>query len=222
MKYISLREISLDVASIVIVGLVLVNLQASTLDRVKEQMAIQENVKKVSSKDSSTKKKISEPVTEQEIGYIIVGDLNKNNTSAHINSSTNPNPINSNLLKGLKGTGLEPYINDIISSCKSAQQLYFTTAVLALESGWGSSRIMKDKNNGFGHNAVDSSPYESATTYDILSDSIADFHFLIEKYYYEYNRRDLDDIGRLYSSDKLWSSKVRSTMSKLIKADLAL
>lgn len=68
-----------------------------------------------------------------------------------------------------------------IGSCmESNQNTYGVNALLmagiaANESGWGSSQICRDKNNLFGLNAVDSSPYTSAGTFLSAEACVSDF-----------------------------------------------
>ena len=60
---------------------------------------------------------------------------------------------------------------------KDAEQKYSTNAIIMLstainESGWGTSYLAKNKNNLFGHNAVDSDVYNSANGYKTVADGI--------------------------------------------------
>lgn len=57
------------------------------------------------------------------------------------------------------------------------------------ESAWGQSKIANDKNNLFGHGAVDSDPYKGAFTYESVSESI------------QYHAQTFVDIGYLDPAD---------------------
>lgn len=85
------------------------------------------------------------------------------------------------------------------------------------ESGWGTSNIAKTKNNLFGLNAVDSSPGESADTYESLEACIGDFAYgWMHKGYlngmdYRYRGAHYGDkhsgVNVKYASDPYWGEK---------------
>lgn len=116
----------------------------------------------------------------------------------------------------MKGLG-ESYIN--------SQNTYGVNALLmfgvsANESAWGTSSIAKNKNNLFGHGAVDSNPYYGATGYLQPADSIK-YHaekFISEGYLdsedWRYNGPHLGDkasgINVRYASDPYWGEKAAS------------
>lgn len=88
------------------------------------------------------------------------------------------------------------------------------------ESTWGTSDIAKDKNNLFGHGAVDSNPYYGAHGYATASDSIK-YHaekFISNGYLdnedWRYNGGYLGDkaggINVRYASDPYWGEKAAS------------
>lgn len=107
------------------------------------------------------------------------------------------------------------------------QNTYGTNAALVygvavLESGWGTSSIAKNKNNLFGHGAMDSNPYYGANGYSTASDSIL-YHskvFISEGYCdpLDYSGRyfgsHLGDKGSgsnvKYASDPYWGEKAAS------------
>ena len=62
--------------------------------------------------------------------------------------------------------------NFILSQEKYGVNALMTFSAAINESATGTSRIAKEKNNLFGHNAYDSCPYTCATTYASVSDSI--------------------------------------------------
>ena len=59
----------------------------------------------------------------------------------------------------------------------------FVAAVAIHESGWGTSKISKDKYNLFGYGAYDSSPYNSAYEFSNYSESIDLIARVFVKYY---------------------------------------
>lgn len=109
----------------------------------------------------------------------------------------------------------------------SSQNTYGVNALLmysvsALESGWGKSQIANDKNNLFGHGAVDSNPYYGANGYASPDKSI-EYHakiFVSEGYCdpLDYSGRyfgsHLGDkasgLNVKYASDPYWGEKAAS------------
>lgn len=105
------------------------------------------------------------------------------------------------------------------------QNTYGTNALLMFgvsgnESNWGRSRIAQDKNNLFGHGAVDSNPYYGANGYDNPQTSIK-YHaekFISNGYLdnedWRYNGGHLGDklsgINVRYASDPYWGEKAAS------------
>ena len=96
--------------------------------------------------------------------------------------------------------------------------LMYANAVL--ESGWGTSQIAMDKNNLFGHGAVDSNPYYGANGYETVGDCIT-YHakiFISEGYcdakdamgrYYGSHLGDKESgINVKYASDPYWGEKI--------------
>jgi beta-N-acetylglucosaminidase len=144
-----------------------------------------------------------------------------NYTAEELNSYINSKVSTSS---GLYNTG-EDFIN--------AQEEVYINAAMELafaihESGWGSSRIAQDKNNLFGINAVDSDPYNSATTFDTVQDCI-EYHvqyFLGTRYFNpEYFVAFGTNFGNKYqgmnykyASDAFWGEKIAKHYYQLDKA----
>lgn len=111
------------------------------------------------------------------------------------------------------------------SSLISNQNTYGVNALImyanaALESGWGQSQIAINKNNLFGHGAVDSNPYYGANGYASVDDCIK-YHakmFISEGYcdpkdysgrYYGSHLGDKESgINVKYASDPYWGEKI--------------
>ena len=111
------------------------------------------------------------------------------------------------------------------SSLISNQNTYGVNALImyanaALESGWGQSQIAINKNNLFGHGAVDSNPYYGANGYANVDDCIK-YHakmFISEGYcdpkdysgrYYGSHLGDKESgINVKYASDPYWGEKI--------------
>ena len=111
---------------------------------------------------------------------------------------------------------------------KRAEDLYGINSIVLmsmakLESNFGRSKIALDKNNLFGYQAYDSSPYTSAKSYNTKKDSIYDVAKHLSNNYLSpngdyFNGYSVDAIGLKYSTDSSWASKVKKIASELIKA----
>ena len=130
----------------------------------------------------------------------------------------------SDLEKKLKGTGLEGLGNDIIAA---AQKYHLNPAYIAahaaLESGWGTSQIAKDKKNLFGWGAKDSCPYECAKTFSSYKDCIMTVMGHVKKDYLTpggtyYEGETLEAMNTHYASDKDWAQKIKNIMVDFYKA----
>ena len=134
----------------------------------------------------------------------------------------------------LTASQLEQYTIQMVSSGKllnagssliSNQNTYGVNALImyanaALESGWGQSQIAINKNNLFGHGAVDSNPYYGANGYASVDDCVK-YHakmFISEGYcdpkdysgrYYGSHLGDKESgINVKYASDPYWGEKI--------------
>lgn len=96
----------------------------------------------------------------------------------------------------------------------------YILAHAALESGWGTSRIARDKNNYFGIGAFDSSPYQSAHTFNagLAAGIIGGAKWISEHYYNgKYNQKTLYSMRwnnnvHQYATDTEWDTKIASIM----------
>ena len=93
-----------------------------------------------------------------------------------------------------------------------------------LESGWGKSRIAREKKNLFGFNAVDSNPYNGATAFKTWEEGINFCAAYIDQNYlnpngWTYNGGNLGDKSQgmnvMYASDENWGQQIASLMNKL-------
>lgn len=134
----------------------------------------------------------------------------------------------------LTASQLNQYTTQVVSSGKllnagssliSNQNTYGVNALImyanaALESGWGQSQIAINKNNLFGHGAVDSNPCYGANGYASVDDCIK-YHakiFISEGYcdpkdysgrYYGSHLGDKESgINVKYASDPYWGEKI--------------
>lgn len=96
----------------------------------------------------------------------------------------------------------------------------FLTALAIHESGWGSSKIARNKNNLFGYGAYDRSPYNSALSFSSVTEgTIFVANKLKENYLLSagkyYSGVTLSGVNRRYSTDSRWASKIAVTMNKI-------
>ena len=145
-----------------------------------------------------------------------------------LNSSESTKELNvgvtgiSNLtLKDIKAfTSKYPGLRGIEEAAIRAEYEYginaFTTvAVAALESGFGNSKIAKDKNNLYGMNAQDHNPYNLAYSYKSKYNSTMDFARVLSKFYIDKGLTTLSTIQKKYSSDSNWDTKVSKIRSQI-------
>ena len=104
---------------------------------------------------------------------------------------------------------------------KEAEKRYQVNALYlmahsALESAWGRSQIAKDKNNFFGIAAYDTTPYDSAKSFDNVDKGIFGAAKWIRENYIDEGRTHLGNkssgMNVLYASDPYWGEKIASIM----------
>lgn len=104
---------------------------------------------------------------------------------------------------------------------KEAEERYQVNALYliahsALESAWGRSQIAKDKNNFFGIAAYDTTPYDSAKSFDDVDKGILGAAKWIRQNYIDNGRTYLGNkssgMNVLYASDPYWGEKIASIM----------
>ena len=83
----------------------------------------------------------------------------------------------SSIMIGLGSTFIE-------ASNKSGLDVAYLVSHAGIESGWGTSEIVKDKYNWFGIGAFDSSPYKSAYNYSKAADGVIQGAMWIREKYY--------------------------------------
>ena len=107
---------------------------------------------------------------------------------------------------------------------KEAEERYqinalYLIAQSALESSWGRSEIAKDKNNFFGIGAYDTTPYDSAKSFDDVDKGILAAAKWIRENYIDNGRTYLGNkssgMNVLYASDPYWGEKIASIMMSI-------
>ena len=161
--------------------------------------------------------------------------------------SGKPFTINTNLkttVSPVSGTFIDEYLetkkkgelsgigNDVISvSQKYCINAAYIVAHAAVESGWGSSRIAKEKNNLFGWSAFDDSPYTSASGFpsraaciDFVMGRINVLYLTLEGKYYRktpcLGHRPPNGYGMNvhYATDPNWGHKIAACANALERA----
>ena len=95
-------------------------------------------------------------------------------------------------------------------------------AIAAHESGWGRSRIAKEKNNLAGLGAYDGQEYSAGIRFDSRADSIMYLARLLATHYAPRGKHyggshDLQGIGARYASDPQWAVKVAGCMRVIMQ-----
>lgn len=124
----------------------------------------------------------------------------------------------------LAGTGLEGLGQSFVDAeSKYNVNAWFLTGLAIHESGYGTSKIASEKNNIFGFQAYDSSPYASAKTFatkaegvDTVAKYISEAYLTVGGTYY--NGVSIDSIGKKYATDPNWSNAVKKQMANLLLA----
>lgn len=107
---------------------------------------------------------------------------------------------------------------------KEAEERYKINALYliahsAIESSWGRSQIAKDKNNFFGIAAYDTTPYDSAKSFDDVDKGILGAAKWIRENYIDNGRTYLGNkasgMNVLYASDPYWGEKIASIMMRI-------
>ena len=107
----------------------------------------------------------------------------------------------------------------------------FVASVGIHESGWGTSKIARNKYNLFGYGAYDSNPYNGAYTFENYSESIDLIARVFVKYYINpkgtsiydnqkasgkyYSGNTLTAVNKRYATDKNWANAVYKHMKYL-------
>lgn len=132
-----------------------------------------------------------------------------------------PSPLTSmDLDRAFKAIGADSMIG-LGKAFKLAEAEYgvnasFLAALAVHESGKGTSRIAREKNNLFGWGAVDVDPFVRARTFDSLEDGIEVVAaWLRAKYFDQLGLTTLRAVGSRYATDSEWADKVLYWVKKL-------
>ncbi|MFC5472242.1 glucosaminidase domain-containing protein [Cohnella suwonensis] len=113
----------------------------------------------------------------------------------------------------LAGHGLEQTVLEVEE--EYGINALFTIAVMKLESGNGSSKIAKKKNNLFGLNAISGDAHNRAFSFETKGDSVRKFGQLLSANYVEKGYTTIEKVARKYCpANAKWSGLVKSIMKK--------
>ncbi len=145
-------------------------------------------------------------------------------------------PLNAEFIDEYLKTKRNGELSGIGQAVMSAAAKYginatYIVAHAALETGWGSSRICRDKNNLFGWSAFDSSPYSSAKGFpdrnsciDFVMGRINSLYLTSTGKYYKklpcLGKGGDDSFGMnaKYASDPAWGEKIAKIGNEMEKA----
>jgi hypothetical protein len=118
---------------------------------------------------------------------------------------------------------LKKHANDLANAAnKFGVNPLFLSSLVALESGWGTSALAKNKNNFSGYAAYDSSPYKSARTFDSPAQNFDETARLLKNNYLTpggkyYIDGSLGGVNKYYASDPKWSGTISDIMASRVK-----
>lgn len=122
----------------------------------------------------------------------------------------------------LKGTSMYGLGADFVQAEeKYGVNAWFLTGLAIHESGYGTSAIANDKNNLFGYQAYDNTPYESARSFASVGEGIDTVAANLARAYLSedgtyFNGYGLEDINKRYATDKNWANAVKAHMQRLM------
>jgi beta-N-acetylglucosaminidase len=115
--------------------------------------------------------------------------------------------------------------SDLIHGIEDASFRYklnpiYILAHAILESGWGRSKIAKEKNNLFGYKAYDADPYGNAMSFrsylhciDVVMKHVHGNYLIPGGKYY--NGPTLKGMNKKYATDPAWATKIRKIMNDI-------
>ena len=125
--------------------------------------------------------------------------------------------------RAFKGTGLEGIGAALVAAeAEHGINAVLLAGVIVHETGWGGSRLARDKNNLAGIGAYDGNEYECGFTFDSRTGSIMFLARLIAVDYapggkFFSGSHDAEGIGVRYASDPRWAQKVAGCMRLILQ-----
>ena len=127
--------------------------------------------------------------------------------------------------RAFKGTGMAGLGQAIcLAEAETGINALVLAGICAHESGWGRSRIAKEKNNLAGLGAYDGREYSAGIRFDSRADSIMYLARLLAMHYAPGGKHfggshDLQGIGARYASDPRWAVKVAGCMKMIAEVE---
>jgi beta-N-acetylglucosaminidase len=102
----------------------------------------------------------------------------------------------------------------------------YIAAHVAWETGWGISRIFRDKNHAFGYGTFDRCPYDCALSFDSVQDSGVFAMGKVNAKYLTpggkfYNGSKLAGMNVRYATDQNWKYGIAGIMNSLLDVVVA-
>jgi hypothetical protein len=125
--------------------------------------------------------------------------------------------------RAFAGTGLEGIGEALVAAeAEHGINALLLAGVIVHETGWGSSRLAREKNNLGGIGAYDGNEYECGFTFDSRTGSIMFLARLIAVDYAPGGKffggsHDAEGIGVRYASDPRWAQKVAGCMRLILQ-----
>jgi len=117
--------------------------------------------------------------------------------------------------QALKGTGLAGLGQAFLAAEQEhGVDAVVLAAICAHESGWGASRLARDKNNLAGLGAYDGREYSAGMSFATREESVMFLARLVARN----PNGTLDEIGAWYASDPRWAEKVAGCMKIIAEA----
>lgn len=120
--------------------------------------------------------------------------------------------------KGMSGTG-ESFVK---AEKETGVNALVLAAIAAHESGFGTSKIARDKNNLYGYRAFNISPYESAKTFSSRDEGTMHVAGHLSRNYLSrdgmyFKGENLSAVNIYYAKSKDWSEKVARMMENIAR-----
>lgn len=191
------------------------DVQAVIVDKIDE---LKEEKRSLDNSSASILHQVAKKAKETNLAFIQL----VNQTDVTRLDLRKPSGLNSERAEALiQGTGLEGLGKAFVETEEKYQiNAYYLIAHAAWESGWGRSRISKEKNNLFGFTAYDSSPYSSARGFSSKQegiDVVANYihtHYLNPEGKY-FNGSHLKGMNVRYATDENWQRGIAKIMISL-------
>lgn len=120
-----------------------------------------------------------------------------------------------NLTSALEDTGMAGLGPALVAAeAETGVNAVLLAAIIAHESGWGTSPLARDKNNLAGLGAYDGREYSAGMSFATREESVMFLARLVARN----PNGTLDEIGAWYATDPRWAEKVAGCMKMIMEA----